>query len=1204
MPVRLLVLCLALCTVPAFCATGGFETVTDHARYRSWGPKRTTRFDLVLNVPPGWADDPGLAHAQLTVEAGQPVTMISSDYLPPAKPRPATLPLAHPPLFAAVVETADGAVPATLTVHLRLGDRQHTATLRTYPAYSARAKNPGPQPEAESFSYLSMSSVAPQTPRLPIAVYVSDRRRRRAISTHESDAYFRWDAPLPAGFDAKAGPLALQVTCGTVEGARVELSGTRAQVTGRAHTPNIYETPVVALQVLQGDHVVAQLRANLTRHEQVAQGGPALQEQWEQAQRGVSGAALTGAAPRVTTFRAQGSGYVWVQYPAPPIDASAYTAVARVTGAPLTLIASTVEPLAGRCVIHVVARFAGPGTAHLTTSLQRVIGGDEPPRPLPPVDLTLPAADGGDAAAREAWIFHMRKTLERKRYHAVSTAFFDYVDRTLERRTSTPATTTESEQPADAPRAQPDLLSAATGLLAVQEALQLDAMRGGDQDGHGTLELSRLTGPRIASHPFAKMMQGHVPRMFPMDACAPADVVYAHVSSFARALALLDDVESWGLDLAHIAEGRSVDSGVRERYTDALLLETGALTRMFGAQVVDDVGLVLADPFVREGTDVAVILHLANRALADAALAPRRLIAQAHGAVAATGDHRGTPTRSWTTADGTVSLHEADAGEFRVLATSAALLGRILDAQAGRAPALSREPDYQYMRTIFPGDQGQEDAFAYLSDAFVRRMVSPAFKLAARRRMLCAGQLTLVHNARLLARMEARDESLAALVAAGDLSAPRCPDGALLTVDGGVPRCPLHGRLDHLAPLEPERLVRVTGGEAAAYRAFVDGYNSYWRTYFDPVGVRLRAGGGTKLETVILPLVDSTIYTSLRETLQGDPAPLAFHGSTPTTVLALALRTPTKLFGELAALAYADELTPEERPESWLGRDVAVVVHDAAPLFTLDFSRGSALTNLALSGGRFENLVGLFMLSSFDLPLVVSAAVDHEDAAWRFLEKGVGRAMAAMDRPGGFVERHLDPYLVRDGVPAPVLVLPIDLWAIKLRYYVGVHAGRIWLSNQMGALTASMTAARPARTFQAHIAAGWLPGHGVAAAAERAQDTAEHLRHACLSNLTPAWVLLRLLGTTPERFAADARACLGFVPVCPEGGRYELEPATDAVQCSRHGSSEHPRQRLAPDAASPAARALGRLRELFVSLEFTPEGLATHLELNVDREAR
>src|SRR5262249_35209480 len=70
-------------------------------------------------------------------------------------------------------------------------------------------------------------------------------------------------------------------------------------------------------------------------------------------------------------------------------------------------------------------------------------------------------------------------------------------------------------------------------------------------------------------------------------------------------------------------------------------------------------------------------------------------------------------------------------------------------------------------------------------------------------------------------------------------------------------------------------VAQVKGEEADEYRAFLQDYNQYWRTYFDPIALRIQVNPDRyRLETIVLPLFDNSIYTGLAHFLGGKPAPL------------------------------------------------------------------------------------------------------------------------------------------------------------------------------------------------------------------------------------------------------------------------------------------------------------------------------------------
>ena len=49
-------------------------------------------------------------------------------------------------------------------------------------------------------------------------------------------------------------------------------------------------------------------------------------------------------------------------------------------------------------------------------------------------------------------------------------------------------------------------------------------------------------------------------------------------------------------------------------------------------------------------------------------------------------------------------------------------------------------------------------------------------------------------------------------------------------------------------------------------------YSQYWRTFFDPIAIRIQVTPERyRLETIVLPLIDNTLYSFLAQSLGGEP---------------------------------------------------------------------------------------------------------------------------------------------------------------------------------------------------------------------------------------------------------------------------------------------------------------------------------------------
>ena len=114
----------------------------------------------------------------------------------------------------------------------------------------------------------------------------------------------------------------------------------------------------------------------------------------------------------------------------------------------------------------------------------------------------------------------------------------------------------------------------------------------------------------------------------------------------------------------------------------------------------------------------------------------------------------------------------------------------------------------------------------------------------------------------------------------------------------------------------------MTRPEAAEYQAFLQEYNQYWRTLFDPIALRIRITPERyRLETIVLPLIDNSIYTSLATALGGKPENLESLPIPKRNIFSIAFRfDKEKLLREsglqAAELTAADEKSPkgDQRP--------------------------------------------------------------------------------------------------------------------------------------------------------------------------------------------------------------------------------------------------------------------------------------------------
>jgi hypothetical protein len=478
-------------------------------------------------------------------------------------------------------------------------------------------------------------------------------------------------------------------------------------------------------------------------------------------------------------------------------------------------------------------------------------------------------------------------------------------------------------------RGRTDLFGLFTGALAVQESLQLDTMRG-DGGGPGRraadpaapaappppprppVAVGTLAGPTVPSHPWEKLLGGRTPDVGPLAGCVPDDFYLAEFRSVAKLNEALDLARLWGGHVFAQALGGDRSAVAADRIRRRLGLR-GVPAEAVDALGVTAVAVTGSDLFLAEGSDVTVLVRGGNVGAAA------RLFAGPGTAPA--GEHAGVPVSRRTDPAAGTDVFAADPRpDLHVRSTSLPALRRVLEAVAGTGPAkrLGESAEFRYVRTLMPRGAAEEDGFVYLSDAFIRNLVGPQQKLAERRRMLVYNHLRMIGHAALLFRTEhgrppaSLDELADAKCAPGVFGRGELahPDGGgySLAADGMSGVCSKWGRADDLVPLLERPLTVVTADEADEYRRFVAEYSQYWRTFFDPIAVRVRSGPAEhRLETLVLPLIDNSLYTSLARAT-GKPAPLDVLPTPKREIGGVWLRYDKK--------PLLDALGPEPEPEA------------------------------------------------------------------------------------------------------------------------------------------------------------------------------------------------------------------------------------------------------------------------------------------------
>ena len=783
------------------------------------------------------------------------------------------------------------------------------------------------------------------------------------------------------------------------------------------------------------------------------------------------------------------------------------------------------------------------------------------------------------------------------------------------------------------------LFDVTTGAMAVQESLQLDRMRNPSSHGEErTVKFEEIEPVKIKSHPFDEMRGDKEPAGSELAGLVPADSYYLRFNDLNKLRELLDFANGWGPSLLQLAEPVGADYDIDTRIRTQLCLPDTILSRLLGPAVIKELAVTGSDPYLREGSDVTILFDVRSRELFQKAVDIHfREAAGKHAdAVQGSETYRDIAVERLVNPRRTISCFRCWVGDVCVYGNSFAAVKRIIDVGAKERLGLADAPDFKYMRAVvFPLDRATEDGFLYLSDAFIRRLVGPELRIKEKRRLEAVTSLKMLHNAALYHGFEHGPgrPGFDDFVAAGSLRASDLydPDGGTFSWDSDLrlARSSKYGDLGFLTPLVEIDAGSATPAEKKQYKQFRERYESYWRDYFDPIGVRIKVDRTIQLELHILPLIELSTYTELREIAGGEPIPVDLGKFTDETLLRLVVhlkegerkRSYTSFFSGMAPNVHigfdwiGDWYTFSiEDSESFLGlfkayyqggsasREDDEIRRRAYDIFKANFAIGVHVKNPMDLVGFLMTLPAWINMVAPDMVLfrqldpyqgvrIVQIAANPASSWFRAEQPRGGKSRRSAAAP--------DPQPTSP--PASQPAVDPDLPAV---YYAAIGDG-FYVSTQAGALRRLIDRIQPAETamtrppelIRANLVCYVAPGAAQLSRPALQYWLEQQALPLSLRNTAQVYLLGRC-GALDDRPLDDAAgAHLGYRLICPDGGTYRYDRETDSAACSVHGSLYSSPRLSAPPEGSPLGKLLDSVDRLLAYLRFTKEGLHTTLEI-------
>ena len=126
------------------------------------------------------------------------------------------------------------------------------------------------------------------------------------------------------------------------------------------------------------------------------------------------------------------------------------------------------------------------------------------------------------------------------------------------------------------------------------------------------MHVGGLAGIDVPEHPWEKMIGDKKPAPEPLAHFIPADNYYVRFRNLDKLNEFGELLDQWGNNLMHAFDYRTRDYALRDRYERQLCLPSRQLQKDYPGELIKGVAITGSDPYLRDGSDVAVIFHAAD----------------------------------------------------------------------------------------------------------------------------------------------------------------------------------------------------------------------------------------------------------------------------------------------------------------------------------------------------------------------------------------------------------------------------------------------------------------------------------------------------------------------------------------------------------------------------------------------------------------
>ncbi|MBU1105159.1 MAG: hypothetical protein KKB51_00725 [Candidatus Riflebacteria bacterium] len=688
------------------------------------------------------------------------------------------------------------------------------------------------------------------------------------------------------------------------------------------------------------------------------------------------------------------------------------------------------------------------------------------------------------------------------------------------------------------------------------------------------VKISTLEGPKAPSHPWRTMVKNPKLVLPEIYSLVPADCAFIHFPTYTAFRKAFDFFDDWAAAFGSMAGSDSGSSNfsIEKRIKDQLLLKTDMLTRLFADMALSDILFVSEDPFIFEGSAIAVFLKITNETLLREKLAmtAAEFCRENPTITESTLTLGGKQVQAFTSSDFRFRSYRITAKGHQIICNSPVLMEKIITVIDKKAPALTEFLDLHYFYEHIEKNFAAPDRiFSFLSDAFIRKLIGPAYKIATKHRLDCIRN-TLLQTHEIMVN----DGKLS--------SSPQCPEGGTYELVDSEIRCSLHRTFGRMTPVSECLPVEVTTEEAGGYAQFVAQYNQYFTQFFDPIGFVFTTEPDFRGRLLIMPLVENGVYSELQKNVRHEamnPGPKLKTGI---------LKIGANLKADTLPLPGLWRGSPqqEQRIElirRWFTGCIWAHLADYPLLFHWDSNLLARGVLGAFGGGRAGDFMVLTpgVLSLFSPVLFALELTDP--AHYESIIGWIQMEIEATRNQGGMF---LNPALQLDRLEengVEMYVLSINLFAIRKTYYLTSRDGFLLMASKKELF---FELEQPEKNEKGALIGNFnlvfYPKNIRLMRPDLLEIRARSQRDSCQENLKN----IHFVSTfQPDQVAKYYKILYSAAPTCPGGGKYSTDLP---VSCSVHGT-------VSGGALKPVPDFFKGIGAISVQTFIDPEGLQSEV---------